>query len=110
MPTGGPALSGQTADATAKMPSWKAARILMKDPDIARLVRQHAYEKHRNVHQIDADIAVLKSHSLMAKVTFQRQRDVEKAINYETSNQRWELFSIVGDKVGKLMGVKWSEE
>lgn len=35
-----------------------------------------AYEENRCIYRIDADLAVLKSLSLNAKITFQRQRNV----------------------------------
>lgn len=56
------------------------ARVALKIPHVLAEVRSALYEDYRRIHRIDPDIAVHRSFSLNAMITFQRQRNVERAI------------------------------
>ena len=58
------------------VPSWQAHRLAMLDPDMRAAIQQMVAERHRSIHFIDADIAVMRSWSQMAKIAFQRQRNI----------------------------------
>lgn len=65
------------------MPHHQAARLAMQNPLMRDLITGQAYRNQRHVSQIDPDIDLHRSWSPMAKVTFQRQRNVERELeNY----------------------------
>lgn len=71
----GQVLSVNPVDSLEQAKYWKAAWQL---PHLRKEIESLLYENNREVHSIDPDLAVKKSFSYMAKVTFQRQRNVEK--------------------------------
>ncbi len=71
-----------TGNAENSRADWKrglASKFLR--PQLESLL----YECHRQVTRIDPDIGVMRSFSLNAKVTFQRQRNVERDIETRQS-------------------------
>lgn len=56
----------------------KLLRLACKIPKLAQEFEAELYEKHRYVGSLDTDIAIKQSFSLAAKITFQRQRNVER--------------------------------
>jgi hypothetical protein len=86
-----------------KIQEWQAMRLAMQDPDIRRLVVSQTFEQQRIVASIDPDIEVLRSFSPMAKITFQRQRNVERAIQQATEAPIWETFSAARDFIRRAM-------
>lgn len=60
-----------------KMPRWQAARAVLGDPEARAQATAFFYERHRVVTYIDPDIEIMRSWSPMAKIAFQRQRNVE---------------------------------
>jgi hypothetical protein len=86
-----------------KMQGWQAARLAMLNPDIKKLLTDAAYAQHRVVTHIDPDIEVLRSLSPMAKITFQRQRNVAKALKDATEEPVWSLGSKAREYIQKLM-------
>lgn len=58
----------------------QAMRMVLADKEAIAEIRNELFEEHRIVHAIDPDIAIMKSWSDMAKITFQRQRNVERAM------------------------------
>lgn len=87
-PTGG-FLSGtaeSSMEATPqKMSGLEAHKALMQIPELRDLFTSGLYEQFRTVTHIDPDIAILKSFSPMAKITFQRQRTVNQHIEFRTT-------------------------
>lgn len=67
-----------------KMEHWQAMRLALQDPDIRREVLSECYARQRVIHMLDPDIANKRSWSDMAKITFQRQRNVERELESMT--------------------------
>lgn len=67
-----------------KMEHWQAMRLALQDPDIRRGLMSELYARQRVVHMLDPDIANKRAWSDMAKVTFQRQRNVERELEQMT--------------------------
>jgi hypothetical protein len=100
---GDKASQGTAAPIGPKMQEWQAMRLAMLDPDIKRMLTDAAYAQHRVVTSIDPDIEVLRSLSPMAKITFQRQRNVAKAIRESTEEPIWSWGQRAREYVQKLM-------
>jgi hypothetical protein len=56
-----------------------ALRTIFADAKAIAEMRDELFEQHRFIPSIDPDIAIMRSWSDMAKITFQRQRNVERA-------------------------------
>lgn len=76
---------GTTVPISQKMSELEAHQALMQIPELRDLFTSGLYEQYRNVTYIDPDIAVLRSFSPMAKITFQRQRIVNRNIEVRTA-------------------------
>mgnify|MGYP001585149150 CR=1 FL=1 len=85
------------------MPEWKAMRLAMLDPDIKAIMMDALWNQHREIHKIDPDIEVLRSFSPMAKIAFQRQRNVQRAIEQSTNEPLHEVFGKARDYIRKLV-------
>lgn len=85
------------------MPEWRAARLAMADPDIRALLVAAAYAQHRVVTSVDPDIEVLRSFSPMAKITFQRQRNVQRMLDSATEEPVWSFASKAHEFIKKIM-------
>lgn len=83
-----------------KMPGWRAHRELMKVPMIRDMVTSERFERHRHVPGIDPDIDVMRSFSRMAKITFQRQRNVQRDLEQCAEDPgRWSAVNRFLDKI-----------
>lgn len=58
----------------------KALRAVLQTPKLRAEYESMMYERRRHVGRLDFDIANKRSFSLAAKITFQRQRNVEREI------------------------------
>lgn len=86
-----------------KMEQWQAMRLALLDPDIKALWEGYIYAQNRIVHEIDPDIAVMRSFSPMAKLTFQRQRNVSRSLQESTEPPVYDFMDKVQDYLHKLM-------
>lgn len=89
-------------DETAKvavplMPRWQAFKIAMGNKAAYDHYTSALYKSSREVTHIDPDLQVYKSFSPMAKITFQRQRNVERMIEGEFTDHssNWPLWDII---------------
>lgn len=88
-----------------KMGRCEALRIALADPDMKRLITSWAFKQNQRVTEIDPDIQCLRALSPMAKITFQRQRNVERYLGNlvdEDANQLG-FGGVVGAFIKKLM-------
>ena len=70
-------------------PSTAQYRMALSNPTLRSVIEGMLYEDERKVYQIDSDLAAMKSWSLNAKITFQRQRVVETRIKYMREEHSW---------------------
>ena len=94
---------GNTPPMGPLMPEWKAMRLAMLDPDIKAIMMDALWNQHREIHKIDPDIEVLRSFSPMAKIAFQRQRNVQRAIEQSTNEPLHEIFGKAREYIRKLV-------
>jgi len=87
----------------ARMSEWDAVRQLLKDPKWLRRLTEQTYADQRIIYQLDPDIATPRSWSPMAKVTFQRQRNVERLIASQMRPPPWEVSRKFQEALHKLM-------
>lgn len=85
------------------MQEWEASRLALAHPQMRKLMLAAAYAKHRSIAIVDPDIEVYRSFSPMAKITFQRQRNVDREIEQITTEPQWNLLSQARDFVSNLM-------
>lgn len=76
--------------------------MAMHLPQIREHVRSVIFEEQQHVGYIDADIAVLRSFSLNAKVTYQRQRNVERRLYQLQHEWPWQRMNTI---VSKAIGL-----
>lgn len=57
-----------------------AMRLIFGDAAVLAEIREELAEENRYVASIDPDLAVMRCFSPMAKVTFQRQRNIDRAL------------------------------
>jgi len=80
----------------------KALQKVLMDPEMRSLQESEYYWRHRHVGYIDPDIQVLRSLSPMAKVVYQRQRNVIRAMEEELSPPG-DVFKAFRERIHKLM-------
>jgi hypothetical protein len=75
---------------------------------LRRQVEELLYEEEYRVGRIDPDIAVLRSFSLNAKITFQRQRNVALRKKILQEGESWKRLNklALSGPVGRLLGLK----
>lgn len=98
LPNGKADPSPDTVDATADQ-----CAAAMRNKLLRRQIESMLYEQEKRVCCIDPDIAVMRSFSLSAKVTFQRQRNVEKRMEDMALDYPWRRlnrFILSAFKVG----------
>lgn len=81
--TSGESLGQGGQGASANMPAvprHTAFELAMKIPALRSAAYEQAWRQNRCVYNVDPDIEVYRSFSPMAKVTFQRQRNVERSV------------------------------
>ncbi len=86
-----------------KMQEWEAARIAVKNPTLREIMKSEFYSRHRVIDRVDPDIEVYRSWSPMAKIAFQRQRNVEREFLAMTSEPGWNIWGRVSDVIRNLM-------
>jgi len=91
---------------TQVMPRHQAARLALQVPAIRDAVTEAAWQMNRFVHAVEPDIEVYRSFSPMAKITFQRQRNVERLIAQETMPSWHEAFDPLHRFIDKLMWLR----
>jgi hypothetical protein len=66
------------------------------------------YQQYRQIGNIDPDIAVMRSFSLSAKIAFQRQRVVARALKHDVMEEPtcWQQMSQWTERVLEWAGVK----
>lgn len=64
-------------------------KTLLMDDGKRKELESLLYEQHRAVHFLDTDLANKRSFSLAAKITFQRQRNVERWKQDEANGTAW---------------------
>ncbi len=67
-----------------------------------REIESMLYEQERIICRIDPDLAAMRSFSLAAKVTFQRQRNVKRELDYKLNGNMW---GRVNSAARRLLGV-----
>lgn len=85
-----------------KMPRWKALQTALADQAFAEGYSSYLFERERCIERLDPDLEVLRSFSPMAKITFQRQRNVERMLArdvQESGPRRW-----IDDALNRIMG------
>ena len=80
-----------------------AKAVFVANPDLYEAARSICFQNHRNVDHIDPDIAVLKSLSPMAKITFQRQRNVEREMTYWWNVEDMSITDRIHAAISELM-------
>lgn len=89
------------------MKSDRALRLIFSDAAALAEIRSEIFDQQRQYStNIDPDIMVLKSLSPMAKITFQRQRNVERELA-DLQEERWDrpqkYVRALQSRVQKLM-------
>lgn len=65
----------------------EAIKTALQSPTMRAKLEQTLYRMHRNVHSLDVDLAANRSMSLAAKITFQRQRNVQHEIDWSIEDR-----------------------
>lgn len=78
---------------------------LVRVPGLREQIRERLIDEHRVVHHIDPDLAILRSISPMAKIAYQRQRNVEQALERILQGER-----IKTSLYGFINNVLWGDE
>lgn len=83
----------------------EAIEWALKEPSHRAKLESILYEENRNIFSIDPDLALNNSYSMMAKIAYQRQRNVERALREAVQSdsiwnrvERWkeEVFTVQG--------------
>lgn len=81
-------------------PPWAKA---LANATIRKDLESIYFERERGVSQIDPDLAVLRSVSLSAKITYQRERNVRRAMDGLVDENGWYgRFAKIAQKVAGL--------
>lgn len=89
-----------------RMEHSSAVRMIFGDKEALAAIRDELFAEQRHVISIDPDILIMKAWSPMAKLTFQRQRNVERILAELQDNrmdrpQRY--IRAFTDRLNKLM-------
>lgn len=71
----------------------RVLRTILSDKKMRDEFESLTYESYRHVSVLDPDIACTRSYSLAAKIAFQRQRNVARAINNDLHGWPWQRLS-----------------
>jgi hypothetical protein len=85
------------------MQEWQAARVALGDAKTKRLLLDAAFTKHRQIAAVDPDIEVYRSFSPMAKITYQRQRNVDRELIAISTEPQWSILQPIQAFMQKLM-------
>lgn len=81
----------------------RGMRWALKNPELRAELESLVYEDNRHVGWLDHDLASKRSFSLAAKVTFQRQRNVQRRIEQDVlESSPWRRISAWSDRALKL--------
>jgi hypothetical protein len=91
-----------------RMSRPSAMRTIFGDKDALAEIRDELFRENRVIAGLDPDIAIMKSWSPMAKITFQRQRNVDLALARLQDAQSWDRspgmwVRAIEDRLQKLM-------
>lgn len=104
----GPYQGGQSANVPQgpRMPEWQAAKLALRNPELRELLVAAAQAQCRIVLSVDPDIEVYRSFSPMAKITFQRQRNVQRVLDEATQEPLWSITERAREfiRIRKLLG------
>lgn len=81
----------------------QAVAKILADPILRQKIEAEAWQNHRRVFVVDDDIAAMRSFSHMAKITFQRQRNVQREIEEIQKPPPWETRGFFETAVRKIM-------
>jgi len=89
-----------------------AVRLALLDPDMKKALYTYLYNEQKTSlpTQIDPDIEVLRSFSRMAKLTFQRQRNVEHALHHLITPHRETPHGLMGMFQSFISDLVWNRE
>lgn len=91
-----------------RMEHKSAIRLIFGDTEALAEIRSELFAEQRHISSIDPDILVMKTWSPMAKLTFQKRRNVERALA-ELQDDRFDrptrYVRAFTDRLQKLM---WS--
>ena len=77
---GYPKDTGQDKVNPQKMSPQNAWKILLQNKEMRDEYTSTLYRQYKEINQVDPDLDVYKSFSRMAKITFQRQRVVQRVV------------------------------
>lgn len=104
----GSTLGMNAAQQEPRMNRSSAMRLIFGDKQALAEIREELFAEYRFVPSIDPDILEMKSWSIMAKVTFQRQRNVARAMA-ELQNDDSMPSRYVCALEGKLKNLMWGK-
>lgn len=78
-------------------------RLAMQLPWVRSAVEEALREQCHYVGALDPDLAILKSVSLSAKICYQRQRNIERAINSYGREQPWMKLQSLWHKISGII-------
>jgi hypothetical protein len=90
---GGPVTNSPMVDPRAML-----KRALL-DPNKRAEIESMLFERNQAVGAIDSDLACYRSFSLNAKIAFQRQRNVQRALQEELGEATWQRWHELYRKV-----------
>jgi hypothetical protein len=64
-------------------------KLALTFPTVKKELESILYQAHSQIYRIDHDLAIKKSFSLSAKITFQRQRNVEASMEEHFVGPSW---------------------
>ena len=100
----GVAISGNGAFPVGGVPSSIAEpgpdqyKLALFNPLTRRAIEEILYEQERHVGRLDVDLASYRSFSMAAKITFQRQRNVEQRMRDLTKDYSWNRLAGIARK------------
>lgn len=85
-------------------PTLDQKRIALQIPWFRTELEQLIAERNRHVNVIDADLTVLRSVSLSAKIYYQRQRNIQRDLRHHTEAPAYERIDRLFSGIKKLLG------
>lgn len=88
-----------------------ALRAILSDKKAMEEIRDELFANHSQIHHIDPDIQIMRSFSTMAKITFQRQRNVERSMDSLFRESKTNIPQIyIQAFAGRLNKMMWGRE
>src|SRR5262245_37049019 len=80
----------------------------LRRPSMRREIESILYDEHRHIGYIDHDLAVMRSISMSAKIVYQRQRNVQRALEQTVlDGNPWTRMQEWSARVLKAAGLKF---